>query len=185
MALAGGAIGAASLSLSLSGCGSSTGSSNSKEPAESNLYKPVDTTASAKSGGAFRDFQASDVQHFDALASNVAGTVNNGSVFAYPRLLKYTTATYPKQAEGAVEGDAMESYELSPDELTVTFKVRQGVKWDSRAPTSGRALDAEDVLFSWKKYSKVNASAQDIAYEATNAPAAPVESLSAPRYFSC
>src|SRR5690348_6512929 len=96
-ALAAGALSAASVSLSLAGCGSgSSRSSGSQESATSKLYKPVDTTALAKAGGVFKDFQASDVQHFDALASNAAGTVNNGSVFTYPRLLKYTTATYPK-----------------------------------------------------------------------------------------
>ena len=182
-ALAASGAGAGALALSLMGCGSSGGGSSTagQQPSQaSQLFKPIDTTSSAKAGGSFRDYQTSDVQHFDALASNAAGTVNNGSVFAYPRLLKYTTANYPKQADGSVEGDSMESYELSPDKLTVTFKVRQGMKWDARAPTSGRLLDANDVQFSWNKYVKVNASAQDIAYDATNAPAAPVDSLSAP-----
>src|SRR4029078_12653332 len=49
----------------------------------------------------------------------------------------------------------------------------------ARAPTNGRSMDAEDVLFSWRKYAKVNASASNLAYDATPAPAAPVESLSA------
>jgi ABC-type transport system substrate-binding protein len=41
-------------------------------------------------------------------------------------------------------------------------------------------MDAEDVLFSWKKYSTLNTSASDLVYNAETAPTAPVESLSAP-----
>ena len=88
-ALAGTGMSAAVVALSLAGCGSGSSGSGSKgqnESAAGKLYRPVDTTSSAKAGGVFKDFQASDVQHFDALASNAAGTVNNGSVFAYPTL---------------------------------------------------------------------------------------------------
>ncbi|HLF76374.1 MAG TPA: ABC transporter substrate-binding protein [Dehalococcoidia bacterium] len=176
---AGTGVAAGGLVLGIIGCGDSN-SGGSTGDSSSLLSKPVDTLSQAKAGGNFRDFQPADVAHFDALASNSAQTVNYGSVFAYPRLLKYTTAKYPKEADGSSEGDFVESWELSADKLQVTFKLRSNIKWDARAPTNGRIADAQDVLFSWEKYKKVNASAQNIAYNAETAAASPVESLSAP-----
>ena len=70
-----------------------------------------------------------------------------------------------------------ESYEVSPDKLTVTMKLRQGQKWDARAPTNGRVMDMEDVMFSWNKFAKVNPAAANFV-NARN-PAAPVESIAA------
>ena len=51
-----------------------------------------------------------------------------------------------KPAEGAIRGDLAESWEVSPDGLTITMKLRQGVKWHNKAPVNGRAVDADDVL---------------------------------------
>ena len=71
-----------------------------------------------------------------------------------------------------------ESYEVSPDKLTVTMKLRQGQKWDARAPTNGRVMDMEDVMFSWNKFAKVNPAAANFLNSRN--PSAPVESISAP-----
>ncbi|ROZ64187.1 ABC transporter substrate-binding protein [Ramlibacter sp. WS9] len=40
-----------------------------------------------------------------------------------------------------------QSYQMSPDGRTYTFKLRQGVKFSNGAP-----LTADDVLFAWKRY---------------------------------
>jgi ABC-type transport system substrate-binding protein len=175
-------LSAGALGLSLIGCG---GGSDSDEPARivdrsGLLSVPVDTTAQAKAGGTFKGFRDSDVpQGFDVLASNNAQT-QSVAIYSYPRMLKFTPGRYPKVADGSSEGDLAESYEISPDKLQLTFKLRQGLKWDSRAPTSGRAIDTQDVQFSWNKFSRLNAAAQDIAYDAQKAPSAPVESVSSP-----
>jgi ABC-type transport system substrate-binding protein len=52
--------------------------------------------------------------------------------------------------------------------------------WDRRAPTNNRPIDTEDVLFSWKKFAEVNASAPNFVYNAERAPGASVESIEAP-----
>src|SRR5690606_17246221 len=59
------------------------------------IADPVDTTAQAKAGGILKDFQARDILHFDALESATAAVVGDVSVYAYPRLLRYTAAIYP------------------------------------------------------------------------------------------
>src|SRR3954447_8812975 len=147
-----GALGAAFLAA----CGSSNsgGDSGKKDdkasPDKSGLvYEPVDSTAQAKPGGTIKTVYTADILHFNALASNSSSVVNDLSPFTYPRMVKFTVTKYPKPYEGGIEGDAMESFEVSPDRLTVTFKVRQGMNWDAKAPTSSRPLDAQDVLFSW------------------------------------
>src|SRR5688500_7900622 len=95
------------------------------------IYEPVDTTSQAKAGGTLKHYANADIAHFDALASNSASTVNFGSVFAYNRLLKFKTGTHPEVADGTSEGEMAESWEVSPDKLTVTMKLRQGngTKW--------------------------------------------------------
>ena len=45
-----------------------------------------------------------------------------------------------------------ESWEFSPDKTTITFKLRQGVKWHNMAPVNGRAFDSADVVATWKRY---------------------------------
>jgi peptide/nickel transport system substrate-binding protein len=157
----------------------STGGSGSGS--NSILATPVDTTSQAKAGGTIKDYYAAELTHMDALLSNSASTVNLVSVFVYPRLLKFKIVPAGEMNDGSqVEGEAAASYEVSADKLTYTFKLRQGMKWDSRAPTNGRPLDAEDVMFSWKKFGEVNPSAPNMVYHAERAPGAAVESMTAP-----
>src|SRR5687768_4989915 len=65
---------------------------------------PTDSLPQAKRGGVFKHFQAIDILHFDATASNSTGVVNQASIFSYPRLLKWETAKYPKEPDGTSTG---------------------------------------------------------------------------------
>ncbi|HLF79891.1 MAG TPA: ABC transporter substrate-binding protein [Dehalococcoidia bacterium] len=177
-----GAAGVSALALSLIGCGG--GGDDEKETVIADksglLSTPVDTTSQAKTGGTFKGYRDADVpQGFDVLATNNAQT-QSVAIYAYPRLFKFTPGRYPKLADGSSEGDIAESYELSADKLQLTVKLRQGAKWDARAPTNNRVIDAQDVVFSWNKFARLNAAAQDLAYDAAKAPGAPVESVSSP-----
>jgi len=176
------ASGAAStlMGLGLVGCGSDSGGSNSTSDTSSSLLsKPEDSSSRAKPGGVLRSMLASDPPNFDPLLGGSSIVVSSGANYTYPRLLKYTTARFPKAAPGDSEGDLAESFELSPDKLTMTFRLRQGLKWDPKAPTSGRAIDASDVVFSWNKFAKASALRGDIAYTQAT-PFAPVESITSP-----
>ena len=51
------------------------------------------------------------------------------------------------------------------------------MKWDSRAPTNGRPLDAQDVVFSWNKFGQANLLRSNLIYDAKSAPLAPGESI--------
>ncbi len=52
----------------------------------------------------------------------------------------------------ALQGRLAESWEMSPDGLTLTFHIRQGVHWHDKAPMNGRELTAEDVEYNWRRY---------------------------------
>ncbi len=161
--------------------GASTGSTGSTGSTSSLITTPKNTLSQAKAGGVLKDFYTAELTHMDALLSNSASTVNLISVFAYPRFLKYTVVEPPDTNDGTkTEGEAMESVEVAPDGLTYTFKLRQNMLWDRRAPTNNRPITTDDVLFSWDKFSNLNASAPNFVYNAERAPGAAVESIEAP-----
>ena len=157
------------------GGGGSTGAQSS-DPSGL-LTQAVDTTAQARQGGTLKHWADGDAVHFDALASNANGVINWISAFAYPRMLRFATPKIPEIPDGSLEGELASSFELSPDRLQITFKVRQGMLWDEREPTNGRAIDAEDVMFSWNKFSELNQSAGNMANARSSS--APIQSMEA------
>ena len=151
------------------------GGGDSKDSTTSqSVYKPKDTTAEAKAGGTLKDWQLNgDPSHFDSLAANAVGVNSEG----YPTLLRNTPLKYPAPLDGSIEGNIVESFELSADKLQLTMKLRPSLKWDPRAPTNGRVIDAQDVVFSWEKFARLNPAATDIAFSRNKQAAA--ESVSA------
>ena len=67
----------------------------------------------------------------DSASSEVSELVYNGLV-RYDKNLK-------------LEGELAKSWEISPDNLTITFHLRPGVKWHDGAP-----FTANDVLFTYQ-----------------------------------
>lgn len=47
-----------------------------------------------------------------------------------------------------------ESWSISQDLTTYTFKLRKGIKWQNLAPVNGRELAADDVAFSLRRYTE-------------------------------
>ena len=175
-------LGATAVAAALAACSSPHHRDSDPTPAASSrlISYPEDTTSSALNGGTFKGVSHGDVTTFDPLAAG-SGLVNNLIAgFTYPRLLKFTGAKYPALPTGDVEGDLAESFELAPDRLTLTFKLRQGLKWEGRPPTNGRAIDAGDVVFSWSKFAKFSPLRGDFQYHPDLGPAAPVDSVSSP-----
>ena len=52
----------------------------------------------------------------------------------------------------SLNGALAESWEISPDGLTYTFKIRQGVYWHDKAPMNGRELTADDIVYNYHRY---------------------------------
>jgi peptide/nickel transport system substrate-binding protein len=72
------------------------------------------------------------------LASDSASSDINGLV--YSSLVRY-------DKDLKIEGELAESWEISADNLTITFHLRPGVTWHDGAP-----FTAEDVLFTYRLY---------------------------------
>ena len=49
-------------------------------------------------------------------------------------------------------GRLAESWDISPDGLTYTFHIRQGVYWHDEEPVNGRELTAQDVEYNFHRY---------------------------------
>src|SRR5207249_5299325 len=118
-ALATTGAGAAAAAL-LAACGGSknSGSSAGKESGSGLIYNPVDTTKQAKKGGTYKAATGEETTTWDPTQS---GASFRGELFS--------TLLRPKSALGQApigeyEGDLAESWEVSPDKLTMTFKIR-------------------------------------------------------------
>ncbi len=64
-----------------------------------------------------------------------------------------------------IQGDLVESWEVSGDGLQATLKLRKDAKWHDVAPVSGRAFDSSDVLAAFKRYGSIGALGSTIFKE--------------------
>ena len=58
----------------------------------------------------------------------------------------FSSSRLPQPTDTRSPGDAIESWETAPDGLTITGKLRTGLKFHDKAPINGRAADAQDVV---------------------------------------
>ena len=116
--------------MALSGCG---GSKSGGEGTKSG-----DTTQTAAGKKILTIQLGPDVESIDpALNSAVDGA--NYILFAFDNLLKM-------DKDGKVVPGLAEKYEVSDDQLTWTFHLRDGLKW-----SDGSALTADDFVYSWQR----------------------------------
>jgi ABC-type transport system substrate-binding protein len=141
--------GAGAAALLLAACGGGSDADNDKS---SLLATPKDTSGDAKPGGVWinRLMSAADTME------PVAATGSVGFTHTMPVYSKFT-----KNGRGVngqlptpemVTGDAMESWETSPDGLQFTFKLRRNHKFDPRPPTNNRAMTTADVKYSVERF---------------------------------
>ena len=131
--------------MSLSGCGGS----------KSNTESAADSTKAAENGDIKKSGDGKkiltiqlgpDVESIDpALNSAVDGA--NYILYAFENLLKI-------DKEGKVVPGLAEKYEISDDQLTWTFHLRDGLKW-----SDGSDFTAEDFVYSWQRMVDPNVAA--------------------------
>ena len=73
-----------------------------------------------------------------------------------------------------------ESFEISPDGLTFTFRIRKGVHWHDKPPMNGRELVADDVVFSFNRIAGTGSGFTEKSPYAPNIADLPIESITAP-----
>lgn len=70
--------------------------------------------------------------------------------FTYSRLFRFNSGPDAATAESAQPlPELVEGYEITPDKLTYTMKLRQDVMWH---PPLNRALTTDDVMASWQRF---------------------------------
>ena len=61
----------------------------------------------------------------------------------------------------AVVGELVESWEPTPDGLSMTMNVRPGVTWHNKPPINGREVDAEDIVYNFERIAGRYADAEE------------------------
>ncbi len=95
-----------------------------------------------KRGGVYKQAGSTNAQlpHLDV---SVAGSVTLGHLpQVYRHLVKSRSCFYE---DTEIVPDLAESWQISPDGLTWTLKLRRDVRWQNKAPVNGRAFTSADV----------------------------------------
>ena len=151
--------------------GGSTGSTGGS--ASSGLVTPaVNETTSAKSGGTMVGRASFEPRSHDPHLFPDSFYTN--ATYSNLFRIKYGIGEY---SDGEVEGDLVASWEVSPDQLTITAKLNRDARFAPVAPVDGRAVDAEDVVASWQRY--IETSNQRADFASSINPAAPISSIDA------
>ncbi|MBK9544482.1 MAG: hypothetical protein IPO51_01240 [Dehalococcoidia bacterium] len=137
-----------------------TADATKQQEAKSILWPREDTTAKAVKGEIYQAYTTADVTNLDPLASP-SFTANSAGSWYYPRLLSYKPG-YKVPSNGEVQGYLGATWE-QPEPTRVVFKLRPNAVWENKAPLNKRAIDAEDVVFSWNKFAAQNTSRKDLA----------------------
>src|SRR5690349_8904497 len=134
------AAGATLGSALLAACGGSDSGSSGQQV--SSLVKPAsDDSKSAIKGGVYKGISPLNLLQIDPhQPGGHIGVVRR----VYSQLFRVKDG-YLEQANGDVEGDLLESWELAPDKLTLTAKLRPNAHWAQVAPTNGRSVTTEDI----------------------------------------
>ncbi len=148
-----------------------TASAAKQEEVKGFLSKRVDTTAQAVKGGIMQQYYTGDVT-LDPLSATSYSS-NYQTSYVYPTLLSYKSGLRVP-ATGELQGNLAQSWQ-QPDPLTIIFKLQPKAAWDPKL--NGRAIDADDVVFSWKKYAVKGQTRIDLANSASSF--APIQSVEA------
>jgi peptide/nickel transport system substrate-binding protein len=167
LAATGGATAAAAL---IAACGGDD--EEGGEDVSQLVSKPTEETKSAKKGGTYKarnTFEPSTLDpHLFPNNFHVAATYSN---------LWQIKDGVIEYSDGTIEGDLVESWEASPDRLTITAKISSKAHFAPLAPVNGRVVDAHDVAATWQRHSAISNQRGDFSNAAN--PAAPIVSITA------
>ncbi len=146
------AVGAGAAGLALVGCGDDStankGGGSLATPTSAAGVTPTPVTfADAKRGGTLHVAIASDPPTIDPYG-NASFLTKYTNTYALSRLFKYNAGPGVDRTTIKPVPDLVDTFETSPDGLTWTLKLRDA-KFHNIAPVNGRAVDTEDVKFSW------------------------------------
>jgi peptide/nickel transport system substrate-binding protein len=115
------------------------------------------THAQAPKRGGTLSLRLWDPPHWDPYLT-VSYKTHIAYSFTHSRLLKHKAGPAVQPGTFPIESDLAESWS-QPNETTYLFKLRKGVRWQSKPPVNGRELTAEDVLYSVERFRTVKGNA--------------------------
>ena len=166
--------GVAVAALSLVGCGSGEESGTGLKDASGLLGEKKDSAAEAVPGGTWLSYREEDVISLNPLV-NTQGAAQSELIWGYSMLVKHSFGVGEMIGPESIVGDAAESWEISPDAMQITLKLRPNLKLDPRPPTSGRNVTVEDIKFSCDTAEKSSPYAPSLFNSAS--PAGPIKSV--------
>ena len=92
------------------------------------LAAPAAAQDQPRRGGTFNFAISAETPTYDCAATDTFAAIHFLAPF-YSTLLKFDLARYP-----AVTGDLAESWTVSPDQLTYTFRLHPNVRWHDGTP---------------------------------------------------
>ena len=139
----------------LIGCGDDDDDGGTAAPAATAAATTAATAAAADQpvvSESFQILQSRDAASLDPLASQIYTTPERIGL-VYPRLVSVIRNPGDDLADTSqVPSWAVDSWEFSPDGATLTFHMREGVKYSNTPPVNGRELVADDVKYSIERY---------------------------------
>ncbi|MGI8691213.1 MAG: ABC transporter substrate-binding protein [Thermomicrobiales bacterium] len=134
-----------------------TGSSPAATAAASSSAAPTAAAAvNAKPGGTLViRWWTGDPPDLDPYL-NVTFRAQEFAGFFYSRLLKYDSGPGVGPNSFIPVPDLAEKYDISKDGLTYTFTIRANAKWQNKPPMNGRAVTADDVVWSYNRFRQVS-----------------------------
>jgi len=166
------ATGGAAAAALLAACGGSDTPDDASKT--SSLIVPVvDETKNVKRGGIYKEARPTPA----TLDPHLLGGHVSETQHAYSTLFRIADG-HMKDTDYSIEGELVESWELSADKLTLTGKLTQNANFAPLPPINGRRVEMQDILFSWERFRTLGARRSDVVNEAN--PDAPVVSLTSP-----
>jgi ABC-type transport system substrate-binding protein len=168
----------------LAACSGSDNKSGEDGSVSGLVTQPQDTSNDAIRGGTLRTQLTTDPSTFDVHLFLIGA---QGFVWGVGSLLFTLEPGHLESPSLRVKGDIAESFELSPDRLTLTAKIHPQAKWSPSSPflaphmpasVFDRKIDSEDVMASWDRFLQLGPGALEVA-NSKNANA-PVSSVSTP-----
>jgi peptide/nickel transport system substrate-binding protein len=146
----------------LSACGQQV--AGPRPPAETRPTESARPAGQPKDGGALRMYLSPENTSTLDPYLNISVRTQELVAFFYSRLIM------PKKGPGIhglayqFEGDLAESWKASDDGKTYTFTLRPNARWHNKPPLNGRAVTAQDVVWSYNRFVKVSPEKERFDY---------------------
>ena len=105
-------------------------------------------TGAPKTGGILKVIHSTDPPSLNPYSETSFAMFDFASL-GYNRLLRFNTGPDVDPGALTIRSDLADPPE-QPDKTTYVFKLKPGVKWQNVAPTNGRPLMAEDVVYAFQ-----------------------------------